>query len=84
MALPPMRIELDGRCPMAGIGAFVYRNRAGGARDIASVTVDGVSRRLLLEIARDYEEIAETLDRIAATESVIRQRQAAPTANDAP
>ena len=60
---------------MAGIGAFVYRNRAGGARDIASMTADGVSRRLLLEIAHDYEQIAETLDRISAVESVIRKRQ---------
>src|SRR5215831_4521455 len=81
--LPPTGRSSSRRLPMAGIGAFVYRNRAGGARDIASVTIDGVSRRLLLEIARDYEEIAETLDRIAATESVIRQRQTAPTANDA-
>jgi len=60
---------------MAGLGAFVYRNRAGGARDIASVTVDGVSRRLLLEIANDYEQIAETLERISAIEGVIRKRQ---------
>jgi hypothetical protein len=66
---------------MSGIGSFVYRNRAGGARDIASVTVDGVSRRLLLEIAHDYEEVAETLDRIAATESVIRKRQTTNAAN---
>jgi hypothetical protein len=60
---------------MAGLGAFVYRNRAGGARDIASMTADGVSRRLLLEIAQDYEQVAETLERIAAVESVIRKRQ---------
>jgi hypothetical protein len=62
---------------MAGIG-FMYRNRAGGARDIAAMTLDGVSRRLLIEIAHDYEEIAETLDRIAAIEGVIRKRQTAP------
>lgn len=67
---------------MAGLGAFVYRNRAGGARDIASVTLDGVSRRLLLEIARDYEEVAETLDRIAATENVIRKRQETSAGSD--
>jgi hypothetical protein len=67
---------------MAGLGSFVYRNRAGGARDIASVTDDGVSRRLLLEIARDYEEVAETLDRIAATEGVIRKRQSAGADTD--
>lgn len=67
---------------MAGIGSFVYRNRAGGARDIASVTLDGVSRRLLLEIAHDYEEIAETLDRITAIEGVIRKRQTAGAAAD--
>jgi len=68
---------------MAGLGSFVYRNRAGGARDIASVTLDGVSRRLLLEIAHDYEDIAETLDRIAAIESVIRKRQVGGAAGDA-
>jgi len=67
---------------MAGLGSFVYRNRAGGARDIASVTIDGVSRRLLLEIARDYEEVAETLDRIAATENVIRKRQETTAGTD--
>jgi hypothetical protein len=39
------------------------------------MTADGVSRRLLLEIAHDYEQIAETLDRITAVESVIRKRQ---------
>ena len=58
---------------MGGIGS-VYRNRAGGTRDIASVTADGVSRRLLLEIAADYEQIAETLDRIAAVQNVVRNR----------
>jgi hypothetical protein len=67
---------------MAGITPFVYRNRAGGLRDIASTTLDGVTRRLLLDVAGDYERLAETLDRIAATENVIRKRQVPMPAND--
>jgi hypothetical protein len=57
-----------------GITSFVYRNRADGVKNIASTTADNVNRRLLLEIAADYEQIAETLDRINAMESVIRKR----------
>ena len=57
-----------------GITSFVYRNRADGVKNIASTTVDNVNRRLLLEIAADYEQIAETLDRITAMEGVIRKR----------
>jgi len=67
---------------MVGITPFAYRNRAGGVRDIASMTLDGVSRRLLLEIADDYERIAEMLDRISATESVVRKRRSLAPAND--
>jgi hypothetical protein len=54
--------------------SFVYRNRAGGVRDIASRTHDNVIRRLLLEMAADYDQIAEMLERITATEALIGKR----------
>ena len=54
--------------------SFVYRNRAGGVRDIASRTHDNVIRRLLLDIAADYEGVAEMLERIAATEALVSKR----------
>ena len=60
------------------ITSFAYRNRADGAKTIASTTVDNVNRRLLLEVAADYEQIAETLDRITAIEAVIRKRSDVP------
>ena len=54
---------------------FRYRNRAGAMRDIAGTTLDSTTRRLLLEVAEDYDAVAETLDRISATERVIDNRR---------
>ena len=71
IATPPTPNGLN-----AGRSAIGYRSRAGGARDVAARTLDGVTRRLLLEIAEYYEQVAETLDRIAAHERVVRNRTA--------
>ena len=54
---------------------FRYRNRADAIREIAGTTLDSTTRRLLLEVAEDYESVAETLDRISATERVIDGRR---------
>ena len=54
---------------------FRYRNRADAIREIAGTTLDSTTRRLLLEVAEDYESVAETLDRISATERVIDRRR---------
>ena len=54
---------------------FRYRNRAGAIREIAGTTLDSTTRRLLLEVAHDYETVAETLDRIGQTERVIDGRR---------
>ena len=54
---------------------FRYRNRADAIREIAGTTLDSTTRRLLLEVADDYESVAETLDRISATERVIDRRR---------
>src|SRR6185436_17638649 len=54
---------------------FRYRNRADAIRDIAGTTLDTTTRRLLLEVAEDYESVAETLERISATEGVIDRRR---------
>jgi hypothetical protein len=54
---------------------FRYRNRADAIRDIAGTTLDTTTRRLLLEVAEGYESVAETLERISATEGVIDRRR---------
>ena len=54
---------------------YRYRNRAEAFREIAGTTLDSTTRRLLLEVAEDYDCLAETLDRITATERVIDGRR---------
>ena len=54
---------------------FRYRNRAEAIREIAGTTLDSTTRRLLLEVAQDYDSVAEMLDRINATERVIGNRR---------
>lgn len=52
----------------------MYRNRASVMRNLASMTHDGLSTQLLLEIAADYDRIAETQERITGMESIVRKR----------
>jgi hypothetical protein len=54
---------------------FGYRNRAKAVRDIRARTVDPGIRRLLDDVAADYEMVAEVLARIEQTQRVIAKRQ---------
>ena len=65
--LPPKAIGVS-------IGPTGYRSRAGGARDVAFRTMDGVTRRLLFEIADGYDQMADILERITAVERLVRKR----------
>ena len=54
---------------------FRYRNRAKAIRDIRDRTVDPGMRRLMDDLAADYETVAEVLARIDQTQRVIAERQ---------
>ena len=54
---------------------FRYRNTAKAMRDIRARTVDPGIRRLLDDVAADYETVAEVLCRIEQTQRVIAKRQ---------
>jgi hypothetical protein len=45
-----------------------YRQRAEELRAIAQATVDPNARKALLQVAEDYERLAETRERIAERE----------------
>ena len=53
---------------------FRYRNRAQAVRDIRARTVDPSLRRLLDDVAADYETLADVLGRIEQTQRVIAKR----------
>ena len=54
---------------------FRYRNRAKAMREIRARTIDPGVRRLLDDVAADYETLAEVLARIDQTQRVIAKRQ---------
>ena len=41
-----------------------YRERAERARQLADLTIDGETRKLLLEIAATYDKLAERAERL--------------------
>lgn len=53
---------------------FRYRNRAEAVRAIRARTLDPGTRRLLDDVADDYEKLAEILNRIDQTQRVIAKR----------
>ncbi len=53
---------------------FGYRNRAEAIRVIRATTLDPGTRRLLLDVAEDYEQVAEILERIEQVQRVIGKR----------
>lgn len=54
--------------------AFRYRQRAEEVRTIADGTKDAKMRKILLGVAEDYDRMAKTMDRIAASEKARVQR----------
>jgi hypothetical protein len=54
--------------------AFRYRHRAEEIRAMAEGTRDHLARRLLLNLASDYERLVETLHQISAKERDVRSR----------
>ncbi len=54
---------------------FRGRNKAEAMRTIRARTVDPGTRRLLNDVAADYETLAEILTRIEQTQRVIAKRQ---------
>ena len=54
---------------------FRYRNRAQAVREIRARTLDPGLRRLLDDVAADYETLADVLTRIEQTQRVIAKRQ---------
>jgi hypothetical protein len=65
LAKMPANLEM----PEESEGAFRYRHRAEELRIIADETRDPKMREVLLGVAKDYEKMAETLQRIAAREN---------------
>jgi hypothetical protein len=54
--------------------AKLYRSRAEKLREIAEAMHDGKSRRILLQLADEYDHIAGTCDAIASTDRKLAER----------
>lgn len=54
--------------------AIIFQNRADAFKAIREKTIDPGARRLLEEIAADYENLVETLKRIKQMQIVVSKR----------